>query len=117
MEGTAVLASAPGKVVFAGDGVGSPIMGASAGLCVLIDHGDVLTEYAHLSKIYVKTGDDVRREVVALSGATGAVSGPHLHWGAISTPYTPSNGYMGRTDPSPYLTREDTRNGVDNSPE
>jgi len=108
ISGTAVLSSAPGKIVFAGDGVGSPIMGASAGLCVLIEHDGVLTEYAHLSKIYVAEGQEVGREIIALSGATGAISGDHLHWGALELPLALGNGYMGRTDPTPYLAGEVT---------
>lgn len=115
VEGAAVLSSAPGIVRFAGDGVGSPIMGASAGLCVLIEHDEMLTEYAHLSKIYVTEGQEVGRVIIALSGATGAVSGDHLHWGVLSLPVALGNGYMGRTDPTPYLSREVTGDELDNS--
>lgn len=54
-----------------------------AGNTVIIDHGaGIFTQYYHLSKFLVKKGDFVKRgEVIALSGASGRVSGPHLHFG------------------------------------
>jgi murein DD-endopeptidase MepM/ murein hydrolase activator NlpD len=50
---------------------------------VVIDHGCGLTTlYMHLSKIKVNEGDRVRRsQIVGFSGATGRVTGPHLHVG------------------------------------
>jgi murein DD-endopeptidase MepM/ murein hydrolase activator NlpD len=50
----------------------------------MVDHGiGIYTLYAHLSQIDVKNGDIVERgQLVGLAGATGRVSGPHLHWGA-----------------------------------
>jgi murein DD-endopeptidase MepM/ murein hydrolase activator NlpD len=55
-----------------------------SGGTVIVDHGSGLfTVYAHLSKIEVKEGATVRQgDPVGLSGATGRVTGPHLHWGA-----------------------------------
>ena len=49
-----------------------------------MSHGDGLyTMYFHLSQFNVEEGDEVHRgDVIALSGMTGRVSGPHLHWGA-----------------------------------
>ncbi len=53
------------------------------GNCVMIDHGQhFLTIYMHLSQINVKEGDKVDKDqVLGLSGATGRVTGPHLHMG------------------------------------
>jgi murein DD-endopeptidase MepM/ murein hydrolase activator NlpD len=53
-----------------------------AGNVVIIDHGlDVFSLLAHLSRIDVAEGDDViAGETVGLVGATGRVTGPHLHW-------------------------------------
>jgi len=48
---------------------------------VVIDHGSFSTRYAHLSKIDVKPGDTVQQgQVIAQSGATGRVTGAHLHF-------------------------------------
>jgi murein DD-endopeptidase MepM/ murein hydrolase activator NlpD len=75
--GDAVHASGPGRIVLAQELYYS-------GNTVLIDHGEGLfTIYAHLSEFRVEEGEDVAAgQVVALSGATGRVTGPHLHWGA-----------------------------------
>jgi murein DD-endopeptidase MepM/ murein hydrolase activator NlpD len=55
-----------------------------AGNVVYIDHGGgVVTAYFHLSKPLVATGDTVvRGQRIGLVGATGRVTGPHLHWAA-----------------------------------
>lgn len=73
--GTPVAAPARGRVVLAGDTYFS-------GGSVILDHGGGLYSYlAHLSAILVEEGDLVEKGgVVARSGATGRVTGPHLHW-------------------------------------
>jgi len=75
--GTRVTAAADGRVALAGDLYFS-------GGTVLLDHGGGLfTQYFHLSRVDVKDGDVVRKgAVLGLVGATGRVTGPHLHWGA-----------------------------------
>jgi len=52
------------------------------GNCVIIDHGlGLFTTSMHLSRIDVHEGEHVKRgERLGLSGATGRVTGPHLHW-------------------------------------
>jgi murein DD-endopeptidase MepM/ murein hydrolase activator NlpD len=74
--GEPIPVSNDGKVVFAGDLF-------YTGLTVIVHHGfDIFSVYGHLSKLKSQKGDFVRRgDVIALSGATGRVSGPHLHWG------------------------------------
>ncbi len=49
---------------------------------VLVEHGmGIHTGYSHMSRLYVKTGDEVARgQLLGLSGATGRVTAAHLHW-------------------------------------
>jgi hypothetical protein len=53
-----------------------------AGNTVIVDHGlGLYTYFAHLSEFRVEEGALVRKgDVVGLVGATGRVTGPHLHW-------------------------------------
>ena len=73
--GTPIVASNDGKVVLVKDRF-------YAGGTVVIDHGEgVYTCYFHMSKFDVKDGDVVRRgERIGLSGESGRVTGPHLHF-------------------------------------
>lgn len=73
--GTPVLAPAAGRVIELGDFFFS-------GNLVYIDHGQgMISLFAHLNEIDVALGDVVERgQVVGKVGATGRVTGPHLHW-------------------------------------
>ncbi len=55
------------------------------GNTVILDHGyGILTLYAHMSQIKVQIGQIVQhQELLGLSGNTGRVNGPHLHWQVI----------------------------------
>lgn len=73
--GTAILAAAGGVVV-------TQEFRPDYGNMVEIDHGkDLVTRYAHASKVMVKKGDLVKRgQKIAEVGSTGRSTGPHLHF-------------------------------------
>ena len=74
---------------------GSPVSAANAGTvvlakemfyegnCIILDHGQhFFTTYMHLSRMDVKVGDRLKKGApLGLTGATGRVTGPHLHMG------------------------------------
>jgi hypothetical protein len=84
-RGTDFHAPSGTPVVAANDGVVIIAQGMFyEGTLVVIDHGQQFsTLYMHLSKIEVKVGQQVHKgERLGLSGATGRVTGPHLHLSA-----------------------------------
>jgi len=76
VTGTPVHAAQVGRVALAQELFFS-------GNTVVVDHGlGIYTFYGHLSEIDVKVGDDLQSgQVLGKVGATGRVTGPHLHWG------------------------------------
>jgi murein DD-endopeptidase MepM/ murein hydrolase activator NlpD len=83
--GMPVRAALTGTVIFAGPDGSGPACGdyRGYGLGVVIDDGgEWQVLYAHLSQIEVGVGQVVTpATVIGTSGATGCVSGPHLHFG------------------------------------
>ena len=74
-----ILASNDGVVVLAKDRYYS-------GGTVILDHGEgIYTCYFHFSQLDVKVGEKVTRgQTIGLSGATGRITGPHLHFGVMA---------------------------------
>jgi len=73
--GVPVLAPSAGKVIEQGDFFFS-------GNLIYLDHGQgLITMFAHLSEINVELGQQVSKgQIIGKVGATGRVTGPHLHW-------------------------------------
>jgi murein DD-endopeptidase MepM/ murein hydrolase activator NlpD len=88
--GTPVLAPSSGQVILVDDLYYN-------GKTVFLDHGQgLITMYCHLSEQAVVQGAMVeQRQIIGLVGATGRVTGPHLHW-SVSL-----NGY--RVDPDTLM--------------
>jgi len=76
LTGAPVRASNAGRVVL------SEYLPTLRGNCIVVDHGNnVFSLYLHLSKRLVSAGDNVSRgQLIGKVGATGFVTGPHLHW-------------------------------------
>ncbi|MGW3508867.1 transglycosylase family protein [Streptomyces sp. NPDC000994] len=91
--GTSVKAAAAGRVVSAG-------WGGAYGYQVVIRHADGhYTQYGHLSAISVRAGQSVAAgRGIGRSGATGNVTGPHLHFEVRTGP-----GFGTDVDPLAYL--------------
>jgi len=76
VTGTPVYAAQNGRVVLAQELFFS-------GNTVVVDHGlGIYTFYGHLFEIDVRVGDELQSgQILGKVGATGRVTGPHLHWG------------------------------------
>ncbi|ACG72008.1 Peptidase M23 [Anaeromyxobacter sp. K] len=74
-HGQPIYTPSDGTVVFAGTE-------GAYGKVLVLDHGyGVKTRYAHLSEVFVRLGDRVKRgDKVAAVGNTGRSTGPHLHY-------------------------------------
>lgn len=78
-EGTPIQAIESGTVIESGDFFFS-------GNMIYIDHGQgVISLYAHMHSISVKTGDNIKKgQIIGTVGQTGRVTGPHLHLSIIA---------------------------------
>ncbi|MCS6812524.1 MAG: M23 family metallopeptidase [Cyanobacteria bacterium] len=94
--GSPVVSPAAGRVALVGyESQGFEVHGNTVG----VDHGQGVTSiFLHLNSIRVKEGDFVQPgQVIGTIGSTGAVTGPHLHWGLYV------NGVS--IDPAPWRDR------------
>ena len=101
--GTSILAAAGGVVV-------SQEIHPAYGQMVEIDHGnDLITRYAHASRVWVKKGDLIKRgQKVADVGTTGRSTGPHLHFEVLvqGVPQDPQKFLAAGHDlPAPQLAQ------------
>ena len=98
-QGTPVFATADGKI-------GSAERKPDYGNCIDIDHGyNYLTRYAHLSEVFVKPGQEVKRgQLIGRVGSTGKSTGPHLHYEVRfkDEPQNPVNYYFMDLTPEQY---------------
>ncbi len=106
-EGIDLVVDVGTPVYATGDGVVSYVgYRGRYGLIVEIDHGfGYVTLYAHLSKALVREGQKVKRgDKIALSGATGLVTAPHLHYEVWKDgiPQNPINYFFEDVDPAKY---------------
>ena len=89
----------PVKAAISGNVIEVKELTDSFGKFLRIQAGDIITTYAHCSSIEVKAGDEINQgEIIAYSGDTGNVTGPHLHF-----EITKSGRYV---DPGFLLTYE-----------
>lgn len=98
--GTPVYATADGVVTVAKN------YGSGYGRCIDIDHGyNYLTRYAHLSKIKVRVGQQVKRgEIIGEVGNSGLSTGAHLHYEVRlrGEPKNPALFYHGDLTPEEF---------------
>ena len=73
-NGASIIASTGGKVITA-------TSSNSYGNYIMIQNGNLITLYAHCSKLLVNTGVEVKQgQEIAKVGQTGNTTGPHLHF-------------------------------------
>lgn len=98
---TPVYAASDGTVEFEGWGQNNSWMGSVAGICIIINHGDIRTGYAHLNSTVINRGQQVGKgQLIGYLGSTGAATGPHTHFEFIGGTF--NNGYAGRINPNQF---------------
>lgn len=106
--------------------VGTPVYSTHDGICMYAGYDDTngnmvqiwneqegfKTMYGHNSEFKVRAGDQVKAgQLIALSGGTGAGTGPHVHFGMKMTGQggnglDNNNGYNGAIDPMPFIKKD-----------
>lgn len=109
--GTELVAMADGEVIQAGVMQGPYyanrfwIMGDRAGVSVIVRHWFGYTTLSHCLRALVVPGQRVAQgQVVALSGNSGASTGPHVHYELLLNGFDVTSPTYGRSDPALYLS-------------
>lgn len=112
--GTPICSIGPGVVLHAGWLAGAYwdnpwlLEPSFAGIVVVIDHGDVISIYAHLNDTALNAGDTVGQgQLIGHSGNTrnGSLTfGPHLHFETLPDGWSVNNGTFGRAAPELYCS-------------
>lgn len=106
-DNTPILAVDDGKVIE----FPSKLLAAYGNTVVLEHLWGGRTFYGHLSKVSVEIGQKIwKGGVVGLSGHTGFTTGPHLHLGLDLKNSDVNNGYLGKIDPTSYLSDNNNLN-------
>ncbi|MGJ5804366.1 M23 family metallopeptidase [Streptomyces europaeiscabiei] len=99
--GTPVYAPEDGEIFMSANGVLDQYTGnVVAGETIVLQGGAYEHWLLHLSKRLVAKGASVKQgDLLGYTGATGFVTGPHLHWGVRPLSPNINNGYRGFIDP------------------
>lgn len=110
--GTPVYAAAAGVITFEGWGENHSWITWMGGITILLKHGNIYTEYAHLLRTVVNNGQSVAAgQLIGYSASTGNSTGPHLHFDVLPLAPNFKNGYSGRINPAPYFVKAPVAGG------
>ena len=122
--GTPLYAIGAGTVIFADWaqklGVGNqyginadPNVSRSAGIVVMIDHGPIISIYAHLDSTHLNAGQKVQAgQEIGKSGNTGFSTGPHLHFEILPDGWNLNTATVGRVNPFAYIAKQGNGGGA-----
>ena len=106
--GTEIIASADGFAVEVGD------QGTKGyGKYIKLRHDFGETVYAHLQKFAIKQGEQVKAgQTIGYADSTGFSTASHLHFGLRVNPYNRNDGWLGYSDPEPYLFGQESEQSL-----
>lgn len=103
-NGAPVYAPDDATIEYEGWGSKHSWMGVPAGICIIFHCGGSFAAVAHLSSTVVSKGQKVTKgQLVGYAGATGAATGPHVHFEMLPLKPVFSNGFAGRINIMPYI--------------
>jgi murein DD-endopeptidase MepM/ murein hydrolase activator NlpD len=105
--GTPVYAPEDATVYKSSDGTTDQYTGAAVAGQVIVLKGGYEHWLLHLDKRLVSIGESVKEgQLIGYTGATGFVTGPHLHWGVRPLKPELNNGYRGFIDPTKVMEND-----------